>query len=758
MRKICTFLVLTLLCLVGAKAQEQTATFDFENNPQNWPVGEGANFADGNLTAPLTVGEVTLTNVQGEASQPARIMRVNDGVSALYVYKNGSIKLGAAEGRAVTKIAVTMKSGSFDLTASNGSVADGVWTGNASEVLFSATATRTMLKLEVTTAAENDETVKPVAEVFDAEAATIAEFNALDDGKVVKLALNNAQVNAFDDLFGFYFIEDATGATGISGVQLAVGNVLNGYVIGKKSSSALDWSGEHPDYIEIKLIANSGDTFTAEAGTLSSTDIEVAAIANGANHGRLLTVNNVDIVKEGRFYYAYSGEDKVQVKDAYMVLPSDYEWPEKAKSVTGVATFNGARWQLAPTQAADIVAAVAGESEAVFDFAQNNIGITPGTNGADSELGNLGGVALTQGDVTLTFVNSPTMPTRYYNTARGNHFQMIAGGQLRITAAEGRAITAVTAKPNYTTNPSTSAVVTNVNWTADKGEGTLSTDLLRWTGNAASVRLTGSGATYLDSIIVETAPATAETVVPEADSYVEVATIAEFNALTNGPLAKIALNDAIVSATALGPSRWTIYLQDATAGAHLYCMPFSLQANDVLNGYIYAKKSNQTSGSRIAMTEQTSDADFEVTAGGQAEPVVGTIAEVNVAANLNRVVKVAGVAFAGTSATAATLSDGAGNTLSVTNTASGMSPYVITDSFAGVSYSNVSVTGILYGSTKGNQLYPLTITQIDTAIRDIEADSTLLHSNASIYSLQGTRLSTLQRGINIVGGKKIVVR
>lgn len=756
MKKLLSLLVLSVCCLVGADAQKQTAVFDFQNNPQQWPVGEGVNFADGNLSNPLVVGEVTLTNVQGEATQPARIMRANDGVSALYVYKNGSILLSAANGRAVTKVEVTMKSATFDLSASCGTVEDNAWTGNASEVSFKSTATRMMLKLTVTTDAENAETVKPAAETFDAEAATIAEYKALEDGKVVKLTLKDAQVNAYDDIFNFYFVEDATGAISISGVQLAAGNVLNGYVIGTKSSDALDWSGDHPDYVEVKLAATKGDTFTAEAGTLSGTEVEVGSIANAASHGRLLTVSNVDIKKVGRFYFAYSGEDSVQVKDAYMVLPLDYEWPAQAKKVTGVATFNGARWQLAPTSAADIVAVVDDERQAVFDFAKNNIGITPGTNGANSEQGNLGGKAIAQGDVTLTFVNSPTMPTRYYSTNRGNHFQLISGGQMRVTAAEGRAVTAIVCKPNYTTNASTGAVVYNVNWTADKGEGTLSNDKLSWTGNATSVRLTGGGATYLDSIIVVTAPADDATVTSADDTYTEVESIADFNQLATGTLARVKLHDAIVSATALGPSRWTIYVQDATAGAHLFCMPFSLERNDVLNGYICVVKNNQTAGSRMAMTEQTTLEGVEVTAGGTVEPVVGTIAEVNVAQNLNRVVKIDGVSMQGTSATAATLSDAADNTIALNNASSGMSPYVITDSFAGLNYDNVSVTGILYGTTKGNQLYPLAIEQVQTGISDIERSAEV--ENAAIYSVQGTRLSKLHRGINIVNGKKVVVK
>ena len=225
MKKISTlFLMLSALLMLPLTASAEEVTFDFQNNPLNWPVGEGANFADGNLTAPLVVDGVSLTNVQGDAKQPARLMKDNSGVTALYVYKNGSIKFNAPEGKALTKIEVTMKSGSFDLTASTGAVADNVWTGNATEVLFTSSATRQMFKMVVTIADKNSETVEPAAAEYDVEAANIAAFNAAEDGKNVKLTLSNARVNGAKG--GSYYVEDASGATVIKGVTLTAGTEI----------------------------------------------------------------------------------------------------------------------------------------------------------------------------------------------------------------------------------------------------------------------------------------------------------------------------------------------------------------------------------------------------------------------------------------------------------------------------------------------------------------------------------------------------
>ena len=127
----------------------------------------------------------------------------------------------------------------------------------------------------------------------------------------------------------------------------------------------------------------------------------------------------------------------------------------------------------------------------------------------------------------------------------------------------------------------------------------------------------------------------------------------------------------------------------------------------------------------------------------------------NVAENLNRVVKVQSVLFEGTAAGAATLTDAEGNTITVNNPSTGMSPYVITDSFEGVNYADATVIGILYGTTKGNCIYPLAIT--DQTSVGISSTNAAIGS-LTIYNLQGMRLQQLTRGINIVNGKKIFVR
>ena len=384
MKKISTlFLMLSALLMLPLTASAEEVTFDFQNNPLNWPVGEGANFADGNLTAPLVVDGVSLTNVQGDAKQPARLMKDNSGVTALYVYKSGSIKFNAPEGKALTKIEVTMKSGSFDLTASTGAVADNVWTGNATEVLFTSSATRQMFKMVVTIADKNSDTVEPAAVNYDVEAANFAAFNAVEDGKNVKLTLSNARVNGAKG--GSYYVEDASGATVIKGVTLTAGTALNGYIIGKKSTdNTIDYMNDPAVAVEYQLTATDASTFEATATTLNGTVMTGAEAAAQANYGRLITLENVAI--------SGSGQNKtltvdgtalpIKARDYMGVLPTDYAWPEKASKITGVVIYYMTGWFLMPISADAIVAAGVQPTEVTFDFSNGSL-MTPGTKLTD---------------------------------------------------------------------------------------------------------------------------------------------------------------------------------------------------------------------------------------------------------------------------------------------------------------------------------------------------------------------------------------
>lgn len=129
-------------------------TFDFENNNGNWTIGEGADYAAGELTEenPITMDGITLTGVKGEATNAVRYFTNASKGNCLWIFKNNSIKLTAPEGKSITKIEFTMQTGSFDLTPSKGAVVDNVWTGKAVEVTFgpNAKGTRYVYAINVT--------------------------------------------------------------------------------------------------------------------------------------------------------------------------------------------------------------------------------------------------------------------------------------------------------------------------------------------------------------------------------------------------------------------------------------------------------------------------------------------------------------------------------------------------------------------------------------------------------------------------------
>ena len=340
-----------LLPLSIEVVEAPAATFDFQNNNGNWPYGEGADFENGNFTM-LTQGGVVLTGIQGSAYNPSRIMKNASRGIYLQCFKENSLKLTAPEGKAIVKVVVTMQSGSFDLTPSTGEVADNVWTGNASEVIFAnENGTRYIWAISVFLADENEETVKPATAV---EVANIAAFNALENGTLAKLTLSNARVNGYYDLRGAYYVEDATGAVAIKGVTLIAGTALNGYIIGTKTD---DTSVDMDEtVVEYALTADDATTFEAVETTLEGTTMTIDAIGTQANYGKLISVENVTI--------SGSGQNKtltdpvgntIKARDLMAVLPADYTWPENASKLTGILVYNVTSWVLMPISAEAIV-------------------------------------------------------------------------------------------------------------------------------------------------------------------------------------------------------------------------------------------------------------------------------------------------------------------------------------------------------------------------------------------------------------------
>ena len=328
------------------------ATFDFQNNPENWPVSEALFDDDRGVVTTLTANGVTLTSIQNNEWNANMIYKAEDADPVFRVAKENAFKLTAPEGKAIVKVVVTMAAASFDFTADNGEIAENTWTGNATEVTFTTTANRSISKIEVTLADENDETIKPVAAV---EVATIADFNAVEDGKTVKLTLTNARVNGV--MGGSYYVEDASGATVFKGLTLTPGTQLNGYVIGTKSTDdEIDFMNDPAVAVEYQLTATDATTFEASETTMEGTVMALTEAGTQANYGRLVTFEHVTISGSGQSKtLADANGNTFKARDYMGVLPTDYNWPEKASKITGIVIYYMTGWFLMPISADAIV-------------------------------------------------------------------------------------------------------------------------------------------------------------------------------------------------------------------------------------------------------------------------------------------------------------------------------------------------------------------------------------------------------------------
>lgn len=407
-------------------------------------------------------------------------------------------------------------------------------------------------------------------------------------------------------------------------------------------------------------------------------------------------------------------------------------------------------------------------AEVIFDFANNNQNLPYSEGGASDpaekqNAGNLGGKTITVNGVKFSFVNSPSMCTKLYHDGagtntlkpRGIYFQMIKGGQMRITAPENKAVTKVAFVYNPSTKKSDDSQTFQTNITLEKGEGTLANDKLTWTGNAESVRFGASGAAYINSITVTLADKTAETVAFEADTYSDVDGLEAFNSIADNTLVKLKLTDAVITAPMANELGY--YVQDAKAGAQFYCTGLTFNVGDKVSGTVCVKKSNQTKGARIAQAEDTNAAGLTVLSGNEVTPIEGTIDQVNVAANKLRVVKLTGVKVKGSSETVATITDSAEKTLEINNGKTNDAPYVYKDNMSTLDLVDATVIGILYGSNATtNKIYPLSITSIATGISHVNTDANA--ENTVIFNLQGVRQSSLKKGLNIVNGRKVVIK
>ena len=293
------------------------------------------------------------------------------------------------------------------------------------------------------------------------------------------------------------------------------------------------------------------------------------------------------------------------------------------------------------------------------------------------------------------------------------------------------------------------------NFTASSGtiEGMI------WTGNADGVRFTQGGTSYLAKAIVTVEATTAETAALAPIEYVECANIAAFNALDPGTYAKVMLTDAeLTGISADGYS--TMWIQDATGGCwiqYLSLIKSYLMEGNKVNGSFYVVKRSASGNPQMKEAEDTPYSEFTQEPIGSYTIVSGSIDEVNVAANLNKVVKIINATLEETSATAGKLTQGE-STIDVNNgnETANQQMHKIAEWAKDTKLENIDMVAILVAkSTTANQLLPISIEEsITDGINTVTSNST----EVNIFNLQGQRMNSVQKGLYIINGKKVMVK
>ena len=583
------------------------------------------------------------------------------------------------------------------------------------------------------------------AQDYEVEAANIAAFNAVEDGKVVKLTLTNARVNA--ELYGTYYVEDATGATAVKGVTLTKGKLLNGYFIGKKATEDVDYVNTPSQGLEYSItVTPSLSSFEMTDAEMTGTAMTIAEACKQENYGKLVTLSNVSIspVGNGMNKMLTDASGSMRSRDLFAVFPLDYTWPKKADTFTGVLLYYMTGWFIMPISADGIV--YNQPTEVTFDFSDTNtfkVGTAISDNSAwiNNEEYDVDNVVIQ--------ITGGSAPSRIYTAAAGTILSMFKEyATLTFKAPDGYAITKleftnVNADTQFSFVPSSGAFTGKT-----------------WVGNAEGVRMLNEKSPQMTKVVATLAKKTPETVALPAIDYTECENIAAFNALENGTYAKVKLQDAeLTGLSADGFS--TMWIQDATGGCwiqYLSLIDEYLEENNKVNGFFYVVKRTASGNPQMKEAEDTPKSEFTQTPIGEPAIVEGTLAEVNVAANLNKVVKISGANLSITSATAGKLTQGE-NTIDVNNgtATANQQLHKIAEWTNGTTLENITMVAILVAkSATANQLLPISISSTSTGISNIHTEVNA--ENVQIYNLQGVRLNKLQKGINIVNGKKVVMK
>lgn len=393
--------------------------------------------------------------------------------------------------------------------------------------------------------------------------------------------------------------------------------------------------------------------------------------------------------------------------------------------------------------------------ENLYDFAGNNLNLEVATpaDWEDPTKGVISGQELRQGDVVLTSVDG-AKPNRMWCTNAGVTYLQV-GGKITVTADDGRAITGIT------------FTVQNYKFflEAQAGNGALDATSYVWNGNSTAITFDNENAanewntqSLLLTMTVTTDDANAETYTPDATTYVEVSSIAEFNALEVGTLAKLELNNAQVN----GVDWSAAYVEDATGAVEFDGLNLDLERGDILNGYIYVKRGqfyyDEDPDDDVAGRERpqaTNDAltsadTFTKTSGNELQPTLFTMTELLNDANFSKLVALNNVAISKPGRFYVAEADG--EQVRVND----MLGYLPLGTEIPENGEIRNIEGIFSWNGLAYQIY-LTNIEIPTAVTNIDVDNS--ENEAPVFDIMGRPVhGTLPAGIYIKNGRKFIVR
>ncbi len=394
--------------------------------------------------------------------------------------------------------------------------------------------------------------------------------------------------------------------------------------------------------------------------------------------------------------------------------------------------------------------------ENLYDFANNNLNLEVATpsDWEDPTKGVISGQELRQGDVVLTSVDGAKVNRMWRTNAGVTYLQV--GGKITITADEGRAITGIT------------FTVQNYKFflEAQEGNGSLDANSYVWTGNSTAITFDNENAaneyntqSLLLTMTVTTDDANDETYTPDAATYVDVNSIAEFNALEVGTLAKLSLNNAQVN----GVDWSAAFVEDATGAVEFDGINLNLERGDILNGYIYVKRGqfyfDEDPDDDVPGRERpqaTNDAltsadTFTMTSGNELQPTVFTMGELLNDANFSKLVALNNVSI--TLNGRFYYAEADGEQVRVND----MLGYLPQGTEIPQNGEACNITGIFSWNGMAYQIYLTDLELTPTAITTVDADTN--DSQAPVYDLMGRRMhGALPAGIYIKNGRKFIVR